>query len=210
MRPVEQRELLEQGLELNLDTMKRHHRFRPEFGDPAVWKRTVDAVYSVQGSDCWGAFIDGRLASYVMRCLDDNWLHLLIQHSRSADLDKFANHALDYHLITQAMADPAIEGVCMGPMALRESAGLHQYKIRLGYQVIRQNAVIRMHPALAPIAKSDTLYALARWGRKFPPLAPKLERIELLMAGSRLSSGKLTATDEPVPSIESEEAEASL
>ena len=50
IRPVEESELLRQGLQLNTDTMVRQGRYDPEFGEPARWERLVKAVY---GSSRW-------------------------------------------------------------------------------------------------------------------------------------------------------------
>jgi hypothetical protein len=188
MRLVERHELLEQGLELNLDTMARHGRRRPEFGDPQTWARTVAAVYETRGSECWGAFVGDRLASYVMCCRDVGWEHLLIQMSRTELLKSYPNHAIDYFLIERAMANPEVAGVCLGSLPLRHGEGLHNYKLRMGYEVAAQDAVVVAHPMLEPLATSRFTGPLARQAQRWSRLAGLAERLEILAAGARMSS----------------------
>ncbi len=188
VRPVERKELLVQGLELNLDTMARHGRRRPEFGDPQMWARTVEAVYTTKGSECWGAFVGDRLASYVMCCRDAGWEHLLIQMSRVELLKSYPNHAIDYYLIERAMSMPEVQGVCLGSLPLRQSEGLHNYKLRMGYEVLPQRAVVVVHPLLSPLATSRAAGPLARQAGRWKQLAGLAERLEILAAGARMSA----------------------
>lgn len=188
VRPVERAELLEQGLELNLDTMARHGRMRPEFGDPRTWARTVEAVYNSPGSECWGAFVGDRMASYVMSCRDSGWEHLLIQMSRAELLKSYPNHAIDYMLIERAMANPDVQGVCLGSLPLRQGEGLHNYKIRMGYEVLPQDAVVVVQPFLEPLATSRWAQPLLRRAGRVSQLAGLAERLDILATGSRVSS----------------------
>ena len=188
IRQVERSELLTQGLDLNLDTMARHGRMRPEFGDPKTWARTVEAVYATQGSECWGAFVGDQLASYVMSCQDVGWEHLLIQMSRTELLKSYPNHAIDYFLIERAMANPEIHGVCLGSLPLRQGEGLHNYKVRMGYEVMPQDAVMAVHPLLSPLATSRLAGPLVRQAGRWNQLAGLSERLEILATGARMSS----------------------
>ena len=188
IRQVERSELLKQGRELNLDTMARHGRMRPEFGDPKTWARTVEAVYETKGSECWGAFVGDEMASYVMSCRDAGWEHLLIQMSRTELLKSYPNHAIDYFLIERAMASPGIQGVCLGSLPLRQGEGLHNYKVRMGYEVMPQDAVVAVHPVLSPLATSRIAGPLARQAGRWNQLAGLSERFEILAAGARMSS----------------------
>ncbi len=188
IRQLERSELLTQGLELNLDTMARHGRSRPEFGDPRTWARTVEAVYETKGSECWGAFVGDQLASYVMSCRDANWEHLLIQMSRAELLKSYPNHAIDYFLIERAMANPEIQGVCLGSLPLRYGEGLHNYKVRMGYEVMPQSAILAVHPLLSPLATSRMVGPLVRQAGRWNRLAGLSERLEILAAGVRISS----------------------
>lgn len=188
IRPVERAELLVQGLELNLDTMARHGRIRSEFGELKTWARTVEAVYSTPGSECWGAFVDDRLASYVMSCRDSGWEHLLIQMSRTELLKSYPNHAIDYFLIERAMAMPEVEGVCLGSLPLRQGEGLHNYKLRMGYEVMPQGAVVVVHGLLEPLATSSLAGPIVRQAGRWAHLAGLAERLEILAVGARMSS----------------------
>ncbi len=188
VRLVERAELLAQGLELNLETMARHGRMRPEFGDPKTWTRTVEAVYTTKGSECWGAFVGDRMASYVMCCRDARWEHFLIQMSRTELLKSYPNHAIDYFLIERAMANPEVEGVCLGSLPLLPGEGLHNYKVRMGYEVLPQDAVVVVRATLEALVTSRLTGPLLRQAGRWDQLSGLAERLEVLAAGARMSA----------------------
>ena len=95
-RPIDPDELLAHGLQLNLDTMERQHRFDPEFGDPARWRRFVDALRNCPETAVYGAFIGDRLSAYIVGIHDGGWLHLLYKMTSNQDRGLPVSHALDH------------------------------------------------------------------------------------------------------------------
>ena len=150
IRRAEHDELVDQGLALNLETMRRQQRFDPEFGDRRRWEQLVDAIFAVPAMAAMCAFIDGRLAAYVITCREDGWLHLVHKMSRLSDLESSPNHVLDFCITRDASADPAIDAITMGWESLVPMEGLHEYKTRLGYQFEPCSCVIQLHPAVSP------------------------------------------------------------
>lgn len=187
MRPVEPAELLSQGLELNLDTMKRQDRFDPEFGVEQQWKRLVEAIYHSPAIHAVGSFVQGRLAAYAITCREDRWLHILHRMSRTADLHYCPNHVLDFTLAREIAADPALDAVSMGYVALVPKPGLHEYKIRLRYTVWPHHSVIQFHPALAPVLTSRLMEALVGAAQRWRARDQRWQRIFAVLAGAQLS-----------------------
>ena len=136
---IEESDLLNQGLQLNLETMKRQGRFDPEFGDPKQWKRFVDAVYQCPEIAPIGAFLDNRLLAYAITCQEDGWLHVLHMMSRTDERAHCPNHALTFVIAQEINTNRAIEAVCLGFKSLLDNEGLHEYKRRLGFEMRPQN-----------------------------------------------------------------------
>ena len=154
IRDVDPDELLAVGIELNRDTLARQSRQDPELVEPARWKLFVDAVCNSPGMSVRGAYVNGRLASYLIFCKDSGWLHLMFKMSRSADLAHYPNHALDYSILSGAASDPTIECVSNGFTSLLPNQGLDQYKRQLGYEIEPHNLCIHFHPLLTPALTS--------------------------------------------------------
>jgi len=152
IRPVTPDELRREGLALNRDTLARQKRESTEFGGKPGWRRFVDAVEACRPFvEATGAFVDGKLAAYIIGCKDNGWMHLLYQYSRASLMPMHPNHALAYSVIARALEDPAIKMICNGPKVLLQEDGLHQFKTRLGYEVEPQQVAIQVHPWASPL-----------------------------------------------------------
>ncbi len=179
VRRVSESELFSQGFALNLDTLRRQQRSDPEFDRRENWRRLVRAVYTCPGIEAVGAFVGDSLAAYAITCREGGWLHVLHRMSSERLMDHCPNHALDFLLTRRTMEDPGLEAISLGWQSLRAVEGLHVYKLRLGYECVPQNFVIRLQPALkALLANRIGAKALgvAAWA------APRSERINLVSA----------------------------
>ncbi len=176
--------LLHQGLELNLDTMRRQGRFDPEFGNPDQWRRLVTAVRATRQVTAWGSFFEGRLAAYMITCREDGWLHILHQMSRLDLLEHHPNHALTFTITRQALEDSDLEAVCYGTQSLVATDGLHEYKQRLGYEFLPGFSAIQLHPAAAPVLTSRVVLGAVRRLRALRPHDQRLERLASVLDGA--------------------------
>jgi hypothetical protein len=114
-----------------------------------------------------GAFVDGHLAAYEITCREDGWLTMVHKMSRLSDLEHCPNHVLDYTITEEAMRDPSIQAITMGWQSLATLDGLHEYKIRMGYQSEPHHCVIQLHPAISRIMTAGPVLravdGLSRW-----------------------------------------------
>jgi hypothetical protein len=188
IRPVEQSELLRQGLQLNTETMTRQGRYDPEFGEPALWERLVKAVYRSPAVVAYGALHEGRLAAYAITCRDGGWLHLMHQNSRTDDLPHFPNHALSFAITRLVAGDPALEGISFGIHSLINSGGLHDFKLKLGYEFIERTSAFQFHPALAPVLLSGALRLMVRGMRRMRPRDQRIEKVGAVLEGAAQSA----------------------
>ena len=190
VRPAEKTQLLKQGCALNLATMARQGRYDPEFGEPRRWERLVEAAFACPGVSFPAAFAGSRLAAYMITCREQNWLHILHQMSRQEDLPNFPNHVLTYEVTKQAANDTSLEAVCYGYVPLFAADGLHEYKLRFGYEMIPHRSIIQLHPVLNLLLNSAVARAAVRVARRIQPENQQLETIETVLEGAG-SSGRL-------------------
>ena len=168
IRRVERDELNTTGILLNRDTMKRQKRHDPELDDPRSWARFVGAVYASPAFSVTGAYVDGRLAAYVICYREGSWLHLLYKMCRTQELWHYPNHALDYGLIRRAADDPSVLAIA-NSITPFDNPGLDHYKRRMGYEVVPHPLAVQFHPTFSPwIANHAALGVVNALRRAFP------------------------------------------
>jgi hypothetical protein len=180
-------QLINQGWELNLSTMARQGRYDSEFGDKRRWQALVEAAFACSQVSFPAAFAGSRMAAYMLTCREHRWLHILHQMSRLEDLANFPNHVLTYTVTRQAAADDSLDAICYGCVPLFAADGLHEYKLRFGYELIPHSSAIQLHPALAGLLGNPVAGGLVRLGRAIWRQNQQLETIESVVKGARLS-----------------------
>jgi hypothetical protein len=197
IRELESKELLTQGLQLNLDTMRRQGRWDPEFGEARPWMRLVEAVRRSPDIRAMGALVDGKLAAYNILYRAGGWTHLLHQMSRTDLLDFYPNHALSFAVTRAALREPDAIGMSYGLTSLVSGDGLHQYKLEFGFEVAARNAVIQLHPAIGPVLGNVATRSVVHGLRRLRPQDQRLEYVEAVVRGA--GSGRSHATLRSIP-----------
>ena len=187
VRPATKTQLLSQGLELNLSTMARQGRYDPEFGERRKWEALVEAAFACSEVSFPAAFAGSRLAAYMVTCREHGWLHILHQMSRQEDLPNFPNHVLTYTVSREAAADESLDAVCYGYVPLFGADGLHEYKLRFGYELVPHASTIQFHPALDKVLNSPIARAALHFARTLRRENQHLETIESVLKGARSS-----------------------
>ena len=189
VRLAEKAQLMDQGRALNLTTMARQGRYDPEFGEPRRWESLVEAAFACPGVSFPAVFFGSRLAAFMVTCREQRWLHILHQMSRQEDLPNFPNHLLTYTVSAQAAADASLEAVCYGYMPLFAADGLHEYKLRFGYELVPHRSAIQLHPVLKAVVDHPVTRGAVRVARRLRPDNQTLETLETVLEGAR-SSGR--------------------
>jgi len=187
VRPAEKAQLLDQGCALNLSTMARQGRYDAEFGEQGPWERFVEAAFACPGISFPAAFSGSQIAAYMVICREQKWLHILHQMSRQEALSDFPNHLLTYTVTEQATADASLEAVCYGYVPLFAADGLHEYKLRFGYELVPHRSAVQLHPLLNALLNHPTALAAVRAVRRLRRENQQLETIETVLEGARCS-----------------------
>jgi hypothetical protein len=191
VRTAKRTELLEQGCAINRSTMARQGRYDHEFGDRRLWGRLVEAAFACPEVTCPAVFAGPRMAAYMITCREGKWLHILHQMSRQEDLSNFPNHLLTYAVTKQAVADPSIEAVCYGYVPLFAADGLHEYKLRFGYELVPHRSAIQLHPALNFVLNRSAARAAIGAVRRLRHENQQLETLEIVLKGARSSGASI-------------------
>jgi hypothetical protein len=140
--------------------MRRH-------GDKGA-KEPVSLGLSAALAECpayeaWGAFVDDRLAAYMVTLWVEDWAHILVERSTTALLKHYPNNALVYTVTNELLSRPGVEVVSYGWEPLSAShASLEQFKLSMGFskEAVRQCIVLR--PWLRPLANRPIRHAIGR------------------------------------------------
>jgi hypothetical protein len=187
VRLAEKAQLLDQGCGLNLSTMARQCRYDAEFGEQRRWERFVEAAFACPGISFPAAFSGSHIAAYMVTCREQKWLHILHQMSRHEALSDFPNHLLTYTVTKQATTDASLDAVCYGYMPLFAADGLHEYKLRFGYELVPHRSAIQLHPLLDALLNHPTALAAVRAVRRLRRENQHLETLETVLEGARCS-----------------------
>ena len=187
VRPATKAQLLKQGRELNLSTMYRQGRYDPEFGSRRSWETLVEAAFTCSEISCPAAFVGSRMAAYMITCREHGWLHILHQMSSQEDLPNFPNHVLTYLVTKEALEDESLDAVCYGYLPLFAADGLHEYKLRFGYELIPHHSAIQLHPFVDGVLNSTVARAVVRVARFLEPGNQRIETIQTVLQGARWS-----------------------
>jgi hypothetical protein len=187
VRPATKSEMLNEGRVLNLSTMARQGRYDPEFGEKRRWQTLVEAAFACTDISFPAAFAGSRLAAYLVTCREHGWLHILHQMSRQEDLANFPNHLLTYTVTQQAATDPALDAICYGYVPLFAADGLHEYKLRFGYEVIPHQSAFQFHPVLGSLLTNSVAYSAVHLAHVLCPQNQYFETVESVLKGARSS-----------------------
>jgi hypothetical protein len=205
VRVVNAEELLGQGLRLNQETMSRQGRYEAEFGELATFVRLVNAIEVSRYVVAYGSFVDGMLGAYAVTYEEDGWFHILHQMSRIDCLDHYPNHALAFTLTEAALAKPEIVGMSYGLKSLVNTAGLHDFKLRMGFECLSQNMVCELHPVASGVLTSGLASVSVNLARRCFPRDQRLERVQAVISSARIAKG-LESLESIIPQATENEA----
>jgi len=142
-------ELLISARNAHQDTMGRHQQngagslgFGIELGECPAY-------------EAWGAFIDGRLAAYTVTLWIEDWVHILLQRSVTAELKFYPNNALVFSVVSELLSRPGVTAVSFGLESLVSLDSLEHFKSGMGFtkEPVNQHFVLARwaRPLLNPV-----------------------------------------------------------
>jgi hypothetical protein len=180
-------QLLSQGWALNLNAMAGQGRYDSELGDRRRWETLVEAAFACSEVSFPAAFRGPRMAAYMVTCREHRWLHILHQMSRQDDLPDCPNHALAYAVTSQAAGDQALDAICYGYVPRSATGGLHEFKLRFGYEIIPHRSAIQLHPVLDAVLNCRVARAAVGAVHSLRHKYRQLETIQTVLEGVHAS-----------------------
>ncbi len=145
---------IEDALELNRDTLIRQQRsIPPDFEE--YWRRYFRCCESVEGAEIWGAFVEEKLAAYLIAFRMENVSHILILRSKRELLKFYPNNALVFAYLEKTLTDDFINEVSIGFESIQEGMGsLDHFKVGMGFRKEPVGQRIEVRPVLSIIFKT--------------------------------------------------------
>jgi hypothetical protein len=185
--PLTRAELLAHGAQAFCDTRNRNGL---DDGDPEGFRKYFESRVDDRGRSYLGAWKDGQLAAFVHVLHIEDWIELG-SFSSNAMLPYRPNDALMYTTLATYLSEHRCRIVSYGLssiQAVSNAAGLHRFKLKLGFQAIRVHRAFILHPILRVVTNDLTLTA-AHWTvNGVLRLRPRNRRLKKLggMLGSML------------------------
>jgi hypothetical protein len=178
--------LAQAGWALILDTAGRQAR-NADFADQPAWARYCAAAAGIQDFEAWGAFLAGRLVSFLVSAKVDGYCYILHQASETAGLKDYPNNALIYEFTRCKLNNPEVQLVSYGLEGIEEPPGLTSFKKWMAFYRIPVNQKILINPVgrwlRSKIAKAIVMRLLKYYPKnnylsKFAALSNKISNME--------------------------------
>lgn len=160
IEPLEWEILLKYGFGAYSDTRAR---LGLSDGSFAHFRQRFDAFSSLPGHYTVGAWKGETLAAFVTLVVVDDWVVMEGSFSTTADLAQRPNNGLAHYVLDHFLVKQGVETVCFGTSSIQESSqksGLHDYKLRIGFEAKPVHRAFIVQPALRPLANRITLWAM--------------------------------------------------
>ncbi len=141
VRRIDADELGRLGAEAQSDTLRRHGQKQVPMG----FDRALRASPAFQA---WGAFVDERLAAYLLVLLTDGWAHIMVNRSADSYLRLYPNNAVVYTAVLDLLSRPEIGAVSYGWEPLIPHESLEHFKLNMGFVRAPVKQCIVLHPWL--------------------------------------------------------------
>jgi len=153
--------LVKKGMILIKDTAVRQER-EPDFASPEEWATFCEVAGKIPDFDAWGAFVDNRLAAFLIGAKILDYYYILHQASETRSLNMRPNNALVYIVTKEKINDASINAVSYGLDSVEFTPGLNRFKSGMGYQREKIYQRIMINPWFRWIKNKQVMAALAK------------------------------------------------
>jgi len=132
------------------------------------WQRFCSNAGRLPDFEAWGAFVEDRLATFIVAMLVEDCYYIHLQKSASDLLKFYPNNALLFAVMKTKLACPEVGFISHGPKALAVGKGLEYYKTSMGLEVQPCTERIVFNPLIKPFLnwKGDAI--VGRLARRYP------------------------------------------
>lgn len=142
--------LARHGHALTEETTLRQMGKKPSTSQ-ADWERFCENAKKTRDFEAWGAFVEDKLATFLVGMLVEDCYYIHLQKSASALLKYYPNNALLFSVIKAKMACPEVGYISHGPKALAVGEGLEYYKTSMGFVIEPVTEHVVFNPLLKPL-----------------------------------------------------------
>jgi hypothetical protein len=146
VRRIDFSELITKGHNLNKDTLERQKRvFNPK--SESYWNRYFHEASLTDCAEAWGAYVDSKLASYLIAFQMEQVSHILILRSSTELLDCYPNNALLFRYIQTVLREKIAREVSYGYEPIQgQIKGLEQFKLSMGFHAKPIGQIVDFSP----------------------------------------------------------------
>jgi hypothetical protein len=167
--PVPFSTLASAGRRAHEDTVMRQGREGVLSG--RAWDRFWTAAAASPGFEGWGAWVDDRLAAFLVSVTFDDGVDFLLTRSCNAELSAYPNNALIFHVSREMLVQRGAPQITFGLESLEPVGPLDQFKVSMGFhrRPLRQRVVF--HPLVSALLRHAAVRTVfrhwtQRWGTK--------------------------------------------
>jgi len=147
VQKMELTDVSELGYPLNQETWRRQGRIETGFTRER-WQRYCEAARATPDMESWGAFVQGRLAAFVVCAVVERCYNILFQSCSSDMLRHCPNNALAFSVTKRALETPGVDRVCYGLKSVEDTGGLDHFKLGMGFSLRPLDEKFVLHPLL--------------------------------------------------------------
>ena len=118
--------------------------------------------------EAWGAFVEDRLATFIVAMLVEDCYYIHLQKSASDLLKYYPNNALLFSVMKTTLARPEVRTINHGPKALAVGKGLEYYKTSMGFELEPFSEQVVFNPLIKPLVMWKGDVVVNRLRRRYP------------------------------------------
>ena len=141
--------LKEHGYALTAETTLRQMGQMPSATEEE-WHRFCDNATRSKDFEAWGAFVEDRLATFIVAMLVEDCYYIHLQKSASDLLKYYPNNALLFTVMKTKFACPEVGYISHGPKALAVGKGLDYFKTSMGFEMQPFTDHVVFNPLVKP------------------------------------------------------------
>ncbi len=141
--------LAQHGHALTAETTLRQMGKMPSTTE-AEWHLFCENASRSSDFEAWGAFVEDRLATFIVGMLVEDCYYIHLQKSASHLLKYYPNNALLFTVMKTKLACPEVGYISHGPKALAVGKGLDYFKTSMGFEMQPYTDHVVFNPLVKP------------------------------------------------------------
>ena len=147
VRRITAKEVAEHGTAAQRDTLTRQGRETLLAG--TNWHRFWEAVSSSNGMEIWSAWVDDKLASFLVTVDFGDTVEFMLARSRDDCLHAYPNNALLFHVAEEMLVHRGLREITFGIESLEPVGPLDQFKFAMGFRTKPLRQRVLFHPVVS-------------------------------------------------------------